>query len=155
MKLYLVRHGVAVSPDVNPLRPLHAVGIAETQKVATYIKGCNIEIDEIIHSPKLRAKQTAMILEKTVAPDLTLIERESGLSPNDDLVSILEEIKLFDRNVMIVGHLPFMDRLLTTLIYKEEKVSPVNFCPSCIVCLEGEGQNWTISWVISPFLFSV
>ncbi len=147
MKLYLVRHGEALSSDT-----LTPVGIEETESVAKHLKECGgIEIDEILHSAKTRAKQTAKILGKRLAPDVTLIERE-GMKPMDSIESILEEIHTFDRNVMLVGHLPFMERLLTTLLFYEERPSPVTFCGSCIVCLEGENNNWMISWIFSPTL---
>jgi len=146
MKLYLVRHG-----EVDPDKSLSKTGREETESVAAYLQKCGIDIDEIIHSVKPRAKQTAEILGELLAPEVTLIERE-GLEPMDPIESIIEEIKTFDRNVMLVGHLPFMERLLSVLLFKEERFSPVIFCGSCIVCLEGEGTTWTISWVVSPQL---
>lgn len=151
MRLYLVRHGESLPSDVDPNQPLSKTGRQETESVASYLKECGIEIDEIIHSVKPRAKQTAEILGHTLAPEVTLIERE-GLKPMEPIEPIIEEIQTFDRNVMLVGHLPFMEKLLTTLLFKEERLSPVTFCGSCIVCLEGERRNWIISWVVSPQL---
>ncbi len=144
MKLYLVRHGDANTPDQS----LSHTGQAETQSVAHLLAGC--EIDEIIHSTKARTQQTAEILGQIIAPDVTLIQRE-GIKPNDTIKSLLEEIYLYDRNVMIVGHLPFLESLLMALL-KIEHASPVTICNSCVVCLEGDGSNWTISWVVSPQL---
>lgn len=151
MKLYLVRHGDSVSSDIDPNQPLSSKGREETESVACHLEECGVEIDEIMHSVKARAKETAEILGKTLAPDVALIERE-GLKPMDPIEPILEEIKSFDRNVMIVGHLPFMEKLLTTLLFREEKSSPVAFTGSCVVCQEGEGSSWIISWVVSPML---
>ncbi len=153
MRLYLVRHGESLSSEVDPKEPLSVTGRKETESVAAYLKECGIEIDEIIHSIKPRAKQTAEILGQALAPEVTLIERE-GLKPMDLIEPIIEEIQTFDRNVMLVGHLPFMEKLLTTLLFKEERPSPVTFCGSCIVCVEGEGRNWTILWIISPQLLT-
>ncbi|MCH9626309.1 MAG: hypothetical protein S4CHLAM123_15050 [Chlamydiales bacterium] len=152
MKLYLVRHGECISSAVDPEQPLSEIGLKETKALAELLKPYHLEIDEIMHSVKLRAQQTAQILGETLAPDLTLIQRE-GLKPMDAIEPLLEDIRYFDRNVMLVGHLPFMERLLTQLLFHEEKLSPIDFCGSCIVCLEGKGQNYQIKWVVSPQLF--
>ena len=147
MRLYLVRHGEANTPDQS----LTEVGREESAAVATHLKSCAVSIDEILHSTKLRAKQTAEIMGSIIAPDVALIERE-GLKPNDPVAPFIEEITTFDRDVMVVGHLPFLEHLLTMLIYKEETLSPISLTGSCVVCLEGEGEHWFISWVVSPSL---
>lgn len=152
MNLYLVRHGESVSPNQNPEQPLSQEGVQQTKHVANLLKSKAVEIDELIHSVKLRAKQTAQILAETVAPELTLIQRE-GLKPMDLIEPILEEIHLFDRNVMIVGHLPFMENLLKALL-KQEK-SPVEFCGSCVVCLTKEKRSWQIAWTATPQMVSL
>ncbi len=145
MKLYLVRHGEADSDNLTEQ------GRKETESVGNFLKKCPIEIDEIIHSVKNRAKQTAEILGKALAPDVMLVERE-GLKPMDPIEPILEDVRSFERNVMLVGHLPFMEKLLTTLLFKEECLSPVEFVGSCIACLNNPNGEWTISWVVSPSL---
>lgn len=145
MKLYLVRHGAALSPEIDSEQPLSQQGREETERVAAYLKPKNIEIEEIIHGVKLRAKQTAAILGKRLAPDVMLVEKE-GLEPMDPIEPILEEITLYERNVMLVGHLPFMERVVTALLGS----CPISFCGSCLVALEGEGRNWKLAWVATP-----
>lgn len=151
MKLYLVRHGESVSSDIDPDQPLSETGKSETEVVAKHLKPLNIEIDEIIHSVKQRAKQTAEILKKSIAPNLKPTQRE-GLKPMDPIEPIVEELQSSDRNVMIVGHLPFMEKLLSHLLFKEEKSGIVDFCGSVVVCLEGKDREWRIAWVVSPKL---
>ncbi len=151
MKLYLVRHGESVSSDIDPNQPLSKIGREETESVASLLEEYGIEIDEIQHSVKARAKETAKILGAMLAAEVDLVERE-GLKPMDPIEPILEEIKSKDHNLMLVGHLPFMEKLLTALLFKEECSSPVAFTGSCVVCLEREGNSWKISWVVSPAL---
>lgn len=152
MKLYLVRHGECISSAVDPKQPLSEIGLKETKALAELLKPYHLEIDEIMHSAKRRAQQTAQILGETLAPDLTLIQRE-GLKPMDPVEPLLEDIHYFDRNVMLVGHLPFMEKLLAQLLFHEQRSTPIDFCGSCIVCLEGKGLNYQIKWIISPQLF--
>ena len=80
MKLYLVRHGDYVSSDIDPEQPLSEKGIRETEAVANLLEQAPIEIDEILHSEKRRAQQTAKILAKSIAPYGELIPRE-GFKP--------------------------------------------------------------------------
>lgn len=150
MKLFLVRHGESVSTD-NAEPTLSETGIRQTQEVARFLKQCRVEIDEMIHSEKWRAQQTAQIMGQIAAPDLTLIPR-TGLKPNDPIEPLLEEIAAFDRNVMVVSHLPFLEKLLATLVMGSESSSPIELCGSCVVCLQGSGLSWQIAWVISPEL---
>ncbi len=146
MKLYLVRHGIASSEGNQPLTP---EGIKETEAIADFLRKSSPEIDEIIHSPKLRAKETANILAKTLAPDAALIERE-GTSPNDIIEPILLEIETMRYNLMIVSHLPFLEILLCKLL--KIGTCPVNICNSCVICLEGSGKSWQLEWILSPKL---
>ena len=145
MNLYLVRHSEAVSTQIDSEQPLSEQGRKETEKVATLLLPKKLEIDEIIHSVKLRAKQTAEILGRSVAPNVTLIEKE-GLKPMDPIEPILEEIALYDRNVMLVGHLPFMERVVTELLGS----CPITFCGSCVAALQGEKHNWKLAWTVTP-----
>lgn len=151
MKLYLVRHGECVSSALDPNQPLSDTGINETQYVGHLLKQFHITVDEIQHSVKLRAKQTAEILCDTLTAKCPLIQKE-GLKPMDPVDSIIDEIQASDHPLMLVGHLPFMEKLLTSLLYGEERLSPVNFCGSCVVCLEKNSDHWQINWVISPKL---
>ena len=154
MKLYLVRHGESLPSDIDPDQPLSSVGKAQTEKVAHYLRDLNLEIDEIAHSVKLRAKQTAQILASSITPNLDLVERE-GLKPMDPVEPLINEIQVCQHHLMLVGHLPFMEKLLTQLVLKEERNSPFLFCGSAMVCLEGEKREWVISWAVSPNLLAL
>lgn len=151
MNLYLVRHGESLSSDIDPEQPLSDVGRQETESVASFLKKGNLEIDEIQHSVKLRAKQTAEILGSYLNPEIKLLEK-NGIKPMDPIEPIVKEIHSLEQNLMLVGHLPFMEKLLTFLLYKQEAHSPVILSGSCVVCLSGGATEWRISWVVSPQL---
>ncbi|MHC4639005.1 MAG: phosphohistidine phosphatase SixA, partial [Planctomycetota bacterium] len=105
MKVYLVRHGAAVSSEANPQRPLSEQGRAGVEKVATFIKPLDLSVEHAWHSGKLRAAQTAEILAETVEVEKDCLARE-GLRPNDDVSTIADELEAYDTDLMIVGHLP-------------------------------------------------
>jgi phosphohistidine phosphatase len=141
MKLYLVQHGEASSEEP---RPLTAKGKSDAQKVAQFLKKNNISVDEIWHSTKLRAKQTAEIFAQALG--MNAIEKE-GLKPNDAVSPVAEKI---DKDLMIIGHLPFMTKLSSLLITGSEDNQPVTFKQAGVVCLEKADSKWGLSWMVIP-----
>ena len=57
--LFLVHHGDAVGPDVNPMRPLSDRGRLQVDMLAQNAAEHGAKPDVIWHSGKLRARQTA------------------------------------------------------------------------------------------------
>lgn len=151
MKLYLVRHGESQSPDINPDPVLSEKGIKETETVAHFLELQKLELDAIWHSVKMRAKQTATILHRILASHLPL-EQKEGLKPMDPIDPLITEIQASNQNLMIVSHLPFLEKLLSYLLFGEERESLIHLCGSCVVCLEGQGLQWKIAWVMAPNL---
>jgi len=147
MNIYLVRHGSAVGANVDPTRPLSERGCREVQSVAGQIQVHAVKVDQFIHSTKRRAKQTAEILRKVISSEAPMIET-ACLSPNDEPTIIYNELQNFEENLMIVGHLPFMGRLLSLLVEGDESSCPVAFTPATAVLLEkASGSLWEITSV--------
>lgn len=115
MKLYLVRHGEAVSDAVDPTRPLSEEGRVEVEKVAQQLKAVHINPKMIYHSGKKRAQQTAQIIGQAINAEIELNQREN-LAPNDSLDSICQELNEHSDDLMIVGHMPFLGKLIASLI---------------------------------------
>ena len=133
MKVYLVRHGEAVSSQVDAERPLSERGRADIQKVASFIKPLGISVEHIWHSGKLRAAQTAEILaDAMVVKDCSA---RKGLKPNDDVTNIADELEAYDTDLMLVGHLPFVAYLTSLLVTGNETASVIGFDAGSVVCL--------------------
>ncbi|MFX0062544.1 MAG: phosphohistidine phosphatase SixA [Candidatus Hermodarchaeota archaeon] len=150
MKLYLAQHGEAKSKDEDPERPLTDHGIEDVRKIAKFIAKNKPAIREIRHSGKLRAKQTAEILADYLQP-LTIVAVE-GIAPLDDVEPVAEELANETKELMIVGHLPFLDRLTAKLLTGDSHASIVRFRQGGIVCLTVDDSNWKICWMITPEL---
>ncbi len=150
MKLYCVRHGEAVSAIENPERPLTARGVEGVWALAQSVAVQNIKVAQLIHSPRLRAKQTAELWAKALHPQV-VTESPSGLDESDSIDEMMEHIQHWQEDTMLVGHMPFMSQLVSALVVGEPFHSLVNFQPGTIVCLEhfSEGQ-WLINWVLRP-----
>ena len=68
MNIYLAQHGEAKSEKEDLQRPLTDKGREEVESVARYVAGCEIEVAEILHSGRLRAKQTAELFAQYLSP---------------------------------------------------------------------------------------
>lgn len=151
MELYLVQHAESKSKEVDQERGLSDLGFANIRKVAEYAKKLNLSVDAIFHSDKLRAKQTASELSKTVKLITGLIQRD-GIAPMDDINLMEDEVNKCNKNLMIVGHLPYLDKLASALLCGKESSNVVNFQYGCIVKLERKNgeDEWSLKWMITP-----
>ncbi|MCK9196711.1 MAG: phosphohistidine phosphatase SixA [Syntrophales bacterium] len=150
MALYLVRHGECVPKEINPDCPLSDRGLVEVKRMAELAAMKNIELIKILHSGKKRAEQTAIIFRAILKP-LFGLDQSINLNPNDDIFYILGLIEQVD-NIMIVGHLPFLEKLASYLVTGNEEEPIVQVPTSGIVCLDKDVEkgNWEIKWVLMP-----
>ena len=150
MKLYLVQHAKAASKDIDPARSLTEEGLRNIQKVAAFIKSLNLSVDYLWHSGKKRAQQTAEVLVEAVEVRTETTGRD-GLAPNDDVTALKGELMSAQQDIMIVGHLPFLNKLASLLLTGCESSNTVAFRQGGIVYLEYTGDNqWQLDWMVTP-----
>lgn len=152
MKLYIVQHAKAVSTEYDPQRPLSPEGVEDVEKVSMVLESMDISVGYLWHSKKLRAVQTAGFLSQVI----TINEEKAGIEgllPGDDVNDMIEKIKSVSQDVMIVGHMPFVSRLLSMLVTGSENVEVAEFQNGGMICLEETDQNFKILWMIVPKLF--
>ncbi len=150
MALYLIQHGKSLSKDQDPDQGLSAEGIAETERIARQAKGDGVAVSQIRHSAKTRARQTAEIFAGALNPKQGIRE-VSGIKPLDDAAAYAANIDPAE-NIMLVGHLPFMERMAAFLITGSLDKPVFKFQNSGIVCLDKdtETQTWVIQWALMP-----
>jgi len=151
MKLYLVRHGTPVPKEKNPDKPLTDEGRKDVERVAAFMKKAGVAVHTVFHSGKTRARETAQIMASKLQPDKEVLEKQ-GLSPLDSVKEIAHEIEESERDVMMVGHLPHMSRLVSLLTAGTETPTVVNFPPGGVVCLcpAEEEKGWAVAWMLAP-----
>ncbi len=152
MALYLVQHGKSLPKDQDPQKGLSREGIAETERIADVAAGYGIRVSKITHSGKTRARQTAEIFEAVLKPPGGIHER-GGMNPLDDVAVFAETIDNAEGR-MLVGHLPFMERLAAYLITRSVERPVFKFQNSGIVCLDKDpaSNSWTIKWTLMPHI---
>ena len=151
MKLYLVQHGKALAKDVDPDRPLSNAGHAEVKQLAELLSG-HIKVSRVVHSGKTRAQQTAEIFLAGIADGLSL-EVISGIGPNDSVKDFAYQVKNRDEDLLVVGHLPFMAKLVSLLVTGSADSDIVSYSPGSIVFLESlDDGDFQMQWMIRPEL---
>ena len=104
----------------------------------------------IYHSGKLRAQQTAELFSQHLKA--SQVESIGGIDPLDEVAEFVNHF-LWPENAMIVGHLPFMERLTSYLLTGNHEPALVKFQNAGIVCLEKNDNNhWQVKWTIMPVI---
>jgi phosphohistidine phosphatase len=152
MKLYLVQHGQAVPKQEDPERPLSEQGEGDVRRVATRLGEAGVRVVRVWHSGKLRAAETAAILAGKICSGKQ-VEMITGIKPNDPVDEFASDADVWDEDTLVVGHLPFMSRLVALLVAGDSEHELVHYSPGSIVCLERDNTDrWVISWMLSPGL---
>lgn len=146
--IYLVHHGAAASPDVDPQRPLTEAGRAGVERVALAAAAGGATPEAIWHSGKLRARQTGEVFRHACNP-LALFTMVRGLQPNDPPDVLADRVTGETRDLMLVGHLPHIARLFNRLV-GENTDEPLDFPLHGVVALEQDpnesGGVWHEVW---------
>ena len=152
MKLYLVQHGLALPDDEDQQRPLSPQGREDIVRTAGFLSLFERpKPARIVHSGKLRAEQTAQMLAEVWGCDG--VESSTGLSPNADANIWASRLIESCEDVMLVGHLPQLPRLVGILLCGDANREVVRFRNGGVLCLERTENEWSVCWHINPTLF--
>jgi len=152
MNLYLVQHGEAVSEEIDAQRPLSDKGRSDVRRVGKLLREAGLEVESIWHSGKLRAQQTAEILGEVLYVKGNVVAKK-GLAPLDPTEPIENELRKREEDLMIVGHLPFLEKLVSRLLVNSDSPNLITFQQGGVVNLQrSEAGNWAIRWMIIPGL---
>lgn len=150
MPVYLVQHGKSFTKEQDPDRPLTEEGRAIVARMARILAEQRVPVSLIRHSGKTRARQTAEILAGLLEPAGGLQAWE-GMNPTDEVASLAETLDPGE-NILWVGHLPFLERLVSLLIAGDAQKPVVKFQNGGILCLDREQGSWAILWTVMPEL---
>ena len=142
MFFYLAHHGDALEPGVDPRRPLSPRGRGQADALAAQAAARRVRPAAIWHSGKLRARQTAEAYWRACNP-LAEFTATRWAQPGDP-PRLADLIEVETRDVMLVGHMPHIDRLLRRLLGEDEGLSP--FPVNGLVALERVDEAWVERW---------
>ena len=150
MRLFLVHHGDAVGPDVDPRRPLSPHGQESVTRLAALAAARGVRPDVVWHSGKLRARQTAEAFWRACNA-LAEFSATRDLQPDDPAEWIRDRLRGESRDVLIAGHFYHLPRLLGILTGRASE-----FPLHGVVALESDdaGNVWKELWRLeSPVTF--
>lgn len=152
MKLYLAQHGEALPSEDDPERPLSPQGRRDVQALADLLASSGVRVERVWHSGKRRARQSAQLL----AGKLLIsgkAEPIDGIRPNDPVEAFVADADVWEQDTLVVGHLPFMSRLVSRLTLGEAQPDIVDYRPGSVVCLERrDAERWVLAWMVRPEL---
>jgi phosphohistidine phosphatase len=143
--IYLLHHADALSPDIDAQRPLSDTGRAHAERLASQFSSRGVKLAAIWHSGKLRARQTAEPFRRLCSP-LAEFAAIRGLQPDDPPDWIRDKLIGESRDVMLVGHMPSLPRLLHLLVGGTSESPSSDFPLHGLVALERTDSTWTERW---------
>jgi phosphohistidine phosphatase len=159
MNLFFLRHGKAEprSPKWRPdgKRPLTREGEKRMAEVARGAQALGLSFDLILTSPYARALRTAEILAD-IFGDKKLFETNNLVSEAEpkNIIDEINENFASVEQVVLVGHEPFMTRLISALISGEGGAAAIDLKKSGLCKLSIEkltfGKCARLNWLLTP-----
>ena len=140
MRLYLVRHGIAVDPEdpkcpPDPKRHLTPEGIKKTRAAMRGLAAMGATVDAMFSSPYLRAAQTAEIAADVLGFPADKIAATDALLPGASAGALLKELaKVGGDDVMCFGHAPHLDIFLAHCVGSRSQITELK--KAGVACLE-------------------
>jgi phosphohistidine phosphatase len=159
VELTILRHGIAVEhgtpgiPDDD--RPLTPKGEKRMREIAAGLVAIGVEVDRIVTSPLPRARRTAEIVAETLGLEDRLVD-DSILRAGGAAGEVVDWLR--DRpedRLMIVGHNPMLDELLSLLVLGDLHALPFSLKKGAVAALrrwDEEPDRFEIAWLATPRL---
>jgi phosphohistidine phosphatase len=161
MNLYIVRHAIAVARgtpgyDDDSQRPLTDKGSKKMKKIVKGLRQFGIELNTILSSPYVRARDTAKIL----ANEFNMVDQirfTDNLIPPGDFKDLINEIqeKYDVESLALVGHEPMLGELISWLTTRNKGLQ-INFRKGGVCYLSADrlyqDHRATLEWLLTPAL---
>lgn len=150
MRLYLVQHGEALPKGVDHDRRLSDKGKRDGAALGVWLKGHGVAVHAIRHSGRTRSRQTAELL----LPALTAgadVREDKGLGPNDSPQAFLDGLREVEDDILVVSHMPFVERVVSVALTGEPDHRLVEFEPGSVAGLyRAEERTWRLFLFARP-----
>jgi phosphohistidine phosphatase len=156
MTLWLGRHGEAVDADAagsDFSRTLSDLGRRQVTQMARWLSGREVPPELVLHSPLVRARQTAEIIAGEIANGAVLME-EPLLAPGFSTAALLYRLKESGvSRVVCIGHQPDIGRSLAEMTGGGRVLIP----PGTLAGIEFHGTatlgGGSLRWLADPSWF--
>lgn len=144
MRLHLVRHGEARPGLDDSARPLTQKGRDDVARLADLAAAAGVAPAEIRHSGLVRARETAEILARRLAPRRGLVVTR-GLTPDDDPADVAIEAGVLTEPLLVVTHMPFVARLTGLLTGSRSGALVEPYATAELRTLDRDGAVWHVT----------
>jgi phosphohistidine phosphatase len=156
-KLWLARHGEAVDPELarsDFYRTLTETGRQQLTGLTRWLIERVEPPELILHSPLVRAQQTAETIAAEIGTDIVTVRLEDALSPGIDVDELLRRVSsMAVERIVCVGHQPDMSRCLADMIGG----GMIHYSPGTIAGVEFSGpivrHGGRLRWLADPQWF--
>ncbi|MBV8151867.1 MAG: phosphohistidine phosphatase SixA [Candidatus Eremiobacteraeota bacterium] len=154
MKIYFLRHGEAGDRETwkgdDNERPLTDDGIERMKREAKAICNLDLDLDAIVTSPLVRAKQTAEIVAKALDLKDKLVE-DPDVGLDLDVKRLQGVLTKFPKaeGIMLVGHDPSMSETIGRLI-GDARVILKKGGMACVEVRDPASGRGELAWLVPP-----
>ncbi|HIP07206.1 MAG TPA: phosphohistidine phosphatase SixA [Mariprofundaceae bacterium] len=153
MRIYLVQHALALDEAQDPKRGVSTQGREDVVRTAGFLSLFEKPKPvHVFHSGKLRAQQTAEMFAEAWHLKNDIMQADD-LSPNANPEVWAAKLNAMKDDVLIVGHLPHLPRLVSLLLCGDTDTKPVRFQNAGVVCLEKDDDGYQVVFNINPTMF--
>ena len=160
MRLYIVRHGIAIDREdpkcpPDPERYLTEEGVEKTTEVAKGVAALGVTGDLLLTSPYVRAVQTAEIFARALGYAKPKIRRSDMLLPGAEPSHIFRELAKEKQaaSVFLFGHAPQLDEVVATGLGSKKNVTALKKAGVALIELKRISPPiGTLVWLATPKL---
>ena len=155
--LYLLRHAKSSWKETNLAdfdRPLNGRGRKASETVGSFLKDKEINLDLVVSSPAVRARQTIELVLRAakMKPELRLDERIYEAT-TERLLEVVSQLENEHKAVLLVGHNPGMQELLSLLTGQSEDYPTAALTKVAFKNLkwaEVGSKKGSLEWIVKP-----
>ena len=157
LTLYLLRHAKSSWDDASQQdfeRPLASLGHKACVTIGEFIQEKGIDFDVVLVSSAARTRETIELVKERakIRGEVRYDERiyEATLS---QLLEIISQIDHDRESVLLVGHNPGIEELLSLLTGEQQRVTTANFAKIKLKAInwsENLANKGTLKWIIRP-----
>lgn len=146
----VMRHAEPVSSMEDAARPLSVEGRRQADLMASWIAATGVAPDEVRTSNRLRARQTADVVARRLGLAPGRSREWNALAPDADPAVAAADLDTDPRRVVLVGHLPHVERLVSTLVAGDPTLTHLEMDYASAVVLTKTGERWAIRAALGP-----
>ena len=154
MEIYFLRHANAGKPKVNPekdeQRPIDDLGIEQSHAVGRALAALEVNLDAILSSPLVRARQTAAIVSTELKQKDKLLTDEA-LRPEASYEQFQELLARYQdkQAIMVVGHNPSLTEFLNQLVTGDGS-EQIELKKGAVARVDKDGSKAVLKWCMPP-----